>query len=222
MKRALALVGILAAGALVLAAQDFQKDFPVDRKNLGIKGDNPYFPLKPGYQLFYKHGSDTDTLTVLAETKVIDGVEVRIVEDREESNGVLKEVTHDYYAIDSTNNDVYYFGEDVDVYKNGKPAGHEGAWLSGLKGAQFGLMMPGKPKAGQRFYQERAPGIGMDRAEITAANEKIATPAGAFDHCIHVVETTLLEKGAADHKVYAPGIGAVKDGNLLLMRYGNQ
>ena len=221
--RTLFVAGMAAVSVLALAAQtekDFQKVFPVDKKNLGIKGDNPYFPLKPGYRLFYRNGGDTDTLTVLAETKLIDGVEVRIVEDREESKGRLVELTRDYYAIDATNNDVYYFGEDVDVYRNGKVVSHGGGWLSGVKGAKFGLMMPGTPETGHRFYQELAPGVGMDRAEITAANEKIATPAGTFDRCVHVVETTPLEKGAADHKVYAPGVGPVKDGKLLLVEYG--
>ena|SRR5579872_1167568 len=222
MKSTPAVMAILVVGAVAAAqpAKDYQRTFPVDKKNLGVRGDNPYFPLTPGYRLSYKNGDDIDTLTVLSATKTIDGVEVRVVEDREESKGQLVELTLDYYAIDSTNNDVYYMGEDVDVYQNGKVAGHAGSWLSGVKGAHFGLMMPGKPKAGQRFYNEVAPGVGMDRVEITSVSETIVTPAGTFEHCIHTVETTPLEKGAADHKVYAPGVGAVKDGKLMLVKYG--
>ena len=151
---------------------------------------------------------------------MIDGIETRVVEDREMKNGQLVELTRDYYAIDSATNDVYYFGEDVDVYKNGKVAGHEGAWLSGVKGAKFGLMMPGQPKAGQRFYQEQAPGVGMDRAEIVSDNEKVTTPEGTFEKCIHVVETSALEKGMKDHKWYAAGVGQVKDAELVLVRHG--
>ena len=132
------------------------------------------------------------------------------------------EATRDYYAIDSVTNDVYYFGEDVDVYKNGKVVNHEGAWLSGVKGAKFGLMMPGSPKAGQRFYQEQAPGVGMDRAEILSVSEKVTTPAGAFDRCVHVVETSALEKGLKDHKWYAPGVGQVKDESMVLVQYTRQ
>ena len=131
-------------------------------------------------------------------------------------------MTRDYYAIDSVTNDVYYFGEDVDVYKNGKVASHEGSWLSGVKGARFGLMMPGKPKVGQRFYQEQAPGVGMDRAEIISLEEKMSTPAGTFENCIHVVETSALEKGMRDHKWYAAGVGPVKDGEMVLVQYGKK
>ena len=216
---------LLVAGAAALAAQpakDFQSVFAVDKKTLGVKGANPYFNLTPGYTLSYRHGKDTDTLTVLNETKQIDDVETRVVEDREIKNGQLVELTRDYYAIDSLTNDVYYFGEDVDTYKNGKVVGHEGAWLSGLNGAKFGLMMPGAPTPGQRFYQELAPGVGMDRSEIVSDNEQIVTPVGTYEKCIHVVETSPLEKGLRDHKWYAPGVGQVKDGEMLLVKYGER
>ncbi|HYL72623.1 MAG TPA: hypothetical protein VEU96_00370 [Bryobacteraceae bacterium] len=110
----------------------------MDKKKLGVKGSNPYFILTPAFRLSYKHGKDTLTDTVLNETKMVDGVETRVIEDRETKNGQLIELTRDYYAIDSATNDVYYFGEDVDVYKNGKVAGHGGSWLSGVNGAKFG------------------------------------------------------------------------------------
>ena len=213
---------LLLATVAALAAQpakDFQSDFAVEKKNLGITGNNPYFPLTPGYVLSYRHGKDTDTLTVLNEVKVVDGVQTRVVEDRELKNGTLVELTRDYYALDSATNDVYYMGEDVDVYKNGKVVSHEGAWLSGVKGAKFGLMMPGTPRAGHKFYQEKAPGVGMDRAEIISADEKVTTPAGTFEHCVHTVETSALETGLHDHKWYAPSVGPVKDAEMLLVKY---
>ncbi|HEY1338655.1 MAG TPA: hypothetical protein VGF59_14160 [Bryobacteraceae bacterium] len=211
---------LLLTGALAQNSKDWQSTFPVDRTRLGVNGANQYFNLTPGYQLSYKDGNTTDTLTVLDQTKLIDGVETRPVEDREMKNGQLIELTLDYYAVDSATNDLYYFGEDVDVYRNGKVVGHEGAWLSGVNGAKFGLMMPGQPKLGRRFYQELAPGIGMDRVEIASTTETIVTPAGTFQNCIHTVETSPLEKGLKDHKWYAPGVGQVKDGKLVLVKYG--
>jgi hypothetical protein len=107
-------IGLLLAGAATLASQtvrDWQSAFAVDRRTLGVKGSNTYFILTPGYQLVYQHGKDTDTVTVLNETRVIDEVVTRVVEDRETRNGQLIELTRDYYAIDSATNDVYYFGE---------------------------------------------------------------------------------------------------------------
>ena len=62
--------------------------------------------------------------------------------------------------------DVYYFGEEVDVYKGGKVTSHQGSWMSGVDAAKFGLMIPGKPVAGARFVQELAPKQkAMDRSE---------------------------------------------------------
>ena len=210
----------LAVPAEAMVADDFQSVFNVDKKTLGVKGSNPYFNLTPGYTLEYQHGNAADTLTVLNETKTIDGVETRVVEHREMKNGKLIEVTRDYYAIDPATNDVYYFGEAVDVVENGKVVDHKGTWLSGEKGAKFGLMMPGSPKAGQKFYQEIAPGVGMDRIEIVSIDEKIATPAGKFAKSIHVLETSPLEKSLRDHKWYVSGVGQVKDGDMVLVKYG--
>ena len=83
-------------------------------------------------------------------------------------------------------------------------------------------MMPGKPKVGQKFYEEQAPGVGMDRAEIVSDSERVTTAAGTFEKCIHTLETSALEKNMADHKWYAAGVGAVKDGKMPLVKYGDR
>ena len=40
-------------------------------------------------------------------------------------------------------------------------------------------------------------------------------PAGTFEHCLHLKETTPLE-GDVSHKWYAPGVGMVKDDEFEL------
>jgi hypothetical protein len=104
---------------------------------------------------------------------------------------------------------VYYFGEDKG-----------GAWLSGEKGAKFGLLMPGLPLVGAKHYQEVAPKVAMDRAEIVSVSETLKTPAGEFKNCLKVEETTPLEPGKKEYKYYAPGIGLVQEGSLKLVKYG--
>jgi hypothetical protein len=81
-------------------------------------------------------------------------------------------------------------------------------------------MMPGRPQVGLRFYQELAPGVGMDRVEIVSISGTVSTPAGKFEKCVHLAETTPLEKGKTDHKWFAPGVGMVKDAELVLVKYG--
>ena len=181
--RIVGLAILIAASAAVLAARapqkaDFRAAFSVDKAKLSSTGRGAYFILEPGYRLYMQSGKDTLIITVLEETKVVDGVTTRIVEERETEGGQLVEVSRNYFAIDNATGDVYYFGEDVDMYKNGKVTGHEGAWLSGVNGAKFGLMVPGAPKPGDRYYQESAPKVAMDRAEVVAINAESHGPRG--------------------------------------------
>ena len=81
-------------------------------------------------------------------------------------------------------------------------------------------MIPASPKAGQKFYQELATGVGMDRIEVLSIDEKITTPAGTFAKSIHVLETSPIEKSLRDHKWYVSGVGQVKDGDMILTKYG--
>lgn len=199
------------------AAGDWRDTFPVDKKNLVSTGSNPCFSLEPGTRHHYQHKNAKLTITVLKETRQVDGVETRVIEEREEVGGKLKEVSRNFFAIDKTTHDVYYFGEEVDNYKNGKVANHGGSWLSGVDGARFGLMMPGQPKVGDKFYQELAPGKAMDRAEIVSLAEKITTPGGTYDKCVYVRESTPLENDTSE-KWYAPGVGLVKDDEMVLVR----
>jgi hypothetical protein len=80
-------------------------------------------------------------------------------------------------------------------------------------------MMPGLVLLGSRYYQEIAPNVAMDRVEIVSVCETINTPAGKFANCLKTEETTPLEPKTREYKVYAPGIGLVKDGDLLLIRH---
>ena len=44
-------------------------------------------------------------------------------------------------------------------------------------------MIPGQPKVGDKFYQEIAPKVAMDRVEVVSTDETVKTPAGTFQHC---------------------------------------
>ena len=202
----------------------WQSEFSVDRADLATRGTNPYFVLEPGYQLTYRgreDGKDVDlAITVLEQTEWVDGVETRVVEERERQAGELVEVSRNYFAISTRTHDVYYFGEDVDMYEQGEIESHEGAWRSGAHGAHFGLMMPGVPAVGMRYHSEVAPHVAMDRCEIVSMIASVTTPAGTFDRCLEVEETTPIEPKSREHKLYARGIGLVQDSTLLLTGHG--
>ena len=216
----------VAVGANVAIADcsgPYTRDFRLGDCTFVNTGRNSFFVLDPGYwlQLEGTEGSKLVevTITVLADTELVDGVNTRVVEERELKNGVLVEVSRNFFAICSETNSVVYFGEDVDIYaKDGVTIiSHEGAWRAGIDGAQAGIVMPGSFLLGSRYFQEIAPGVAMDRACNTKMNLTMVTSAGTFSGCVKVQETTPLEPDAVEAKVYCPGIGVVKDGSLKLV-----
>lgn len=212
------LLGVNALYAQTI--EDWTKDFKVESHHFASTGTNTYFILEPNYYLILEH-HDADeyerlVITVLDETKIIDGLETRIVEERESVNNELVEISRNYYAFDTNTSSIYYFGEEVDIYEDGEIVDHHGEWISGKDGATFGLMMPGITLIGSKYYQEIAPDVAMDRAEIISVSESLTTPFSTFEGCLRVKETTPLEPGIHDYKIYTPGIGLIRDGNLLL------
>ena len=197
--------------------------FNLEKCNFSSIGRNEYFILEPGYQLTLEGVEDEDSvrlvITVLEQTEKIGNVETRVVEERETVNDTLVEISRNFFAFCTQTNSVFYFGEDVDIYENGVIVSHNGSWRADSGNAKAGLMIPGIILLGARYYQEIAPDVAMDRAEIVSNKETMQTSAGRFENCLKTEETTLLEPKAKEYKFYAPGIGLIKDGNLLLTKY---
>jgi hypothetical protein len=187
-------------------------------------GRNPFFILEPNYQLVLSGGDTGEeaqvTITVSNETREVNGTETRVIEERETTGGELVEISRNFFAICEETNTVFYFGEEVDDYNNGNIIGHEGAWLAGEDANQRGIIMPGTILLGARYYQEIAPNIALDRAEIVDMGKLIQTPSGAFKNTLIIRETTPLEPEATELKYYAAGIGLIQEEDLKLERYG--
>jgi len=182
-------------------------------------GGNRFFILEPGHQLVLESRTAKVVITVLDETKKIGSIETRVVEEREEEDGQLKEVSRNFFAVCKEHGDVFYFGEDVDDYEDGKIVGHPGVWRADRKDSRAGIIMPGTVLLGARHYQEIAPNA-MDRAEIISDDVTMKTPAGTFKNCIRVEETSGLDPNDKCYKTYAPGVGIIQDEDLLLSGYG--
>jgi hypothetical protein len=214
----------VAEEAVKKESEAWTEVFNLEKCSFYSTGRNDYFILEPGYQLTLEGVEDKDTLklevTVLDQTRMIGNVETRVVEERETVNGDLIEVSRNYFAICKQTNSVFYFGEETDVYEKGEIVSHSGAWRADSGNAKAGLMMPGIVLVGSRYYQEIAPGVAMDRAEIVSTKETLPTPAGEFENCMKTEETTPLEPEEKEYKYYAPGIGLIKDEDLLLTKYG--
>jgi hypothetical protein len=208
----------------------YTETFPIGNCALGPRGVNDYFiPLLPGRFLLLSGQEEDDegesvALTVLIQvlpgTKNVDGVRCAIVRETEWEDGELIEVSWNYFAICHKTKAVFYYGEHVNDYEDGEVVGHSGAWLAGTNGYRPGLVMPGMPLIGSRYYQEFAPEIALDRAEHTDNNATVTTPAGTFTGCLTVSETTPLEPDELSFKSYAPGVGLIHDDAIRLVASG--
>ena len=219
------LLAMLFAGASTLAqgtkpAAAWQEDFAIASCTMQTTGRNPYLVLEPGFQLLLEGGGTRLQITVLDQTRTVDGVLTRVVEEKEFKAGSVHEVTLSYLALCEQTKDVYYFGEDVDNYRDGKLANHDGSWRAGANGSKVGLYVPGSPKLGMKYYREIVPGVSMARAEIVSLTEACNTPAGSFSQCMKVRETSAIDPKASDYKYYAPGVGLVVEEGLRLTKYG--
>lgn len=175
---------------------------------------NPYLPLASLQQdiLFSKNERVERTARPeIRRTFQIGGqtFEALTVEDREyTAGGELTEATLDYFAQDDDGN-VYYLGEDVDVYRHGKVVGHSGAWLLGRDTKIPGILLPAHPKVGDKFHSENVPGITREDDEVVSVSETVTVPAGTFHDCVKVKEHAC--DGATEFKLYAPGVGVIAE-----------
>ena len=183
---------------------------------------HPYLPLASIRQEVFEGVEDGKkmrvTLTQKPTTKIflIGGQQVAplCIEDRETENGKIKEVTLDYFAQDDGGT-VYYLGEQVDNYKNGKIVGHEGAWEYGKGQAALGVLLPADPKINLKFQSENVPGITTEDDEVVSTSEVVTVPMGKYKNCVKIREKA--SDGVVEYKVYAKGVGMVIDDKLKLV-----
>jgi hypothetical protein len=214
-------LGILVVAGLVAGAAS-QVSTAAPRKGaLPAPGDfvsrvdNPWFPLRPGTVYVYRgadHGQRSrDVLTVTHATKVIQGIRATVIDDRVYLRGRLEERTTDWYAQDKAGN-VWYLGEDTATLDaGGKVKSTEGTWQTGVDGARAGIFMPAHPRIGQTALQEYYKGHAEDQFKVLSLTAHVRTPAASSRHALLTQETTALEPGVLDHKVYVPGIGTVTE-----------
>jgi hypothetical protein len=173
---------------------------------------NPFFPLAPGTTYQYEgqtsEGTETITVEVLADTKVIQGVTAVVVRDRVYLDGELIEDTVDWYAQDAEGN-VWYLGEETKELVGGQVVSTEGSWEWGVDGALPGIIMWVDPAAhvGAEYRQEYYEDEAEDWGKVIATNESVSVPHGNFTQCIKTEEWNALEPGPRENKFYAPQIG---------------
>ena len=115
----------------------------------------------------------------------------------------LIEVAYDLFA-QADDGAVWYLGEDVSNYKDGKVINHDGTWLAGRDGPP-GMIMPGDPKVGDVYYPENIPGLVFEQVTVQRIGQRVHGPRGPVPGAIAIQEK--LQNGDLEQKVFAPGYG---------------
>ncbi len=177
-----------------------------------------HFPLVVGNKAVIEGLEDGELvrveITVLDETELVDGVTNRVVEAREFINDELYEIALDFYAV-ASDGTVCYFGEDVEFYEDGERINTDGSWRAGIEGAEPGIIMPSTPAAGQKFFQENAPGVAMDMARVDAIGLELSLAGTSYSDAIRMLDSDPLDGQVGcddeEEKLYVPGVGLAGD-----------
>jgi hypothetical protein len=168
-----------------------------------------YFTLRPGTKFTYAKKTDKGMkrveIEVTGETRRVMGVMATVVRDREWLNGVLEEDTRDWYAQDKAGN-VWYLGEAVDNFRDGKLADHAGSWESAVGGGKPGIIMLKEPKAGDTYRQEFLPGKAEDMGTVVAVGTKVSVPHGTFEDCVQIKDWSRIESDE-EYKYFCSEVG---------------
>ena len=124
--------------------------------------------------------------------------------------GTVIEKTADWYAQDKDGN-VWYLGEDTAHYLPNGKVDKSGSWEAGLHDAEPGLIMPAGLTIPLAYRQEFLSGQAEDTAWIVDRGRSVTVPYGRLENALTTLEATRVEPGAYDQKIYAPGIGIVRE-----------
>ncbi|HEV8623978.1 MAG TPA: hypothetical protein VG034_05925 [Acidimicrobiia bacterium] len=73
------------------------------------------------------------------------------------------------------------------------------------------MVMPADPRPGGPYRQEYLPGEAEDMARVLTADEALRVRFGSYVQVVVTRDWSPLDRGVAEHKHYAPGIGLVRE-----------
>jgi hypothetical protein len=205
---------LITIAALAVTASPAGAAQTLDPADFTTRIDNRHWPMAPGTRWVYRETDRSGArqrvvVTVTGRTKVVAaGVTARVVTDVVTEGGKPVEVTEDWYAQDRRGN-VWYLGEDTAEYGDGKVVSRKGSWEAGVNGAEAGIVMQARPRAGMRYRQEFLRGEAEDEARVMSLREQAEVPFGHFADVLMTRDTTALEPRMLEYKFYARGIGPV-------------
>jgi hypothetical protein len=180
---------------------------------------HPYFPLSTVRYAEFRSDDEFVVREVLADTRTIGGVECTVLAEKEHEKGAVAEISYNFFAQDVLGN-VYYFGEEVDEYKDGQVSGHGGAWLVGKNATEPCVFMPAQLTVGLGFKNENSPPAAEEWNEIEKTDAKLELPGGSYRDVLVIKEADKPDKWK-ERKYYAKGVGLISENrelNLMTFR----
>jgi hypothetical protein len=178
---------------------------------------NPLHPTSQVHQIIYGGHFDgkpfRTEVSLLPVTKPVvwqgKSVDTAVSQYVAYLDGRIHEVAIDWYA-QADDGSVWYFGEDVFNYEDGKVADTKGTWVAGDT-APAAMIMPAQPRVGNVYRPENAPGIAFEEVRVDKVDQQIDGPSGKISGAIEVSE--LHMDGTREGKVFAPGYGEFSTGS---------
>jgi hypothetical protein len=207
-------VSVAAAGSSLSAPSSPAYEPVLDPAHFVAVIDNPYYPLPVGRTLIYRGVKDgttqVDRVHVTSRTKVIEGITATVITDVAKHRGRLLEKTTDWYAQDDQGN-VWYLGENTKAYEPDGTVDTSGSWQAGVNDAEPGIIMEADPRVPDAYRQEYLKGEAEDTAWIIDRGGSITVPYGTVHQVLTSLEFARIEPDVIDQKIYAPGIGIVRE-----------
>ncbi len=187
-----------------------------DHARFSSKITHPYLPLST--TRYAEFGSEDAKVVraVLDETREVGGVQCLVLAEKEVEDGEVAEISYNFFAQDDQGN-VWYFGEDVDDYEDGKIVSHGGSWKVGRNAKEPCLFLPARLEVGFRFKPENSPPDAEEFDEVAALDAELKVPAGSYKDVLVVHEGKKLGV-IEERKYYARGVGLISENrkvNLL-------
>ena len=155
---------------------------------------NPLHPTSAVTQAIYGgqvEGKPFRTeVTLLPETKATPWggktVDTAIAQYVAYLDGRIHEVAIDRFA-QADDGSVWYFGEDVFNFEDGRVADTKGTWLASDK-TPAAMIMPAKPAVGNVYHPENAPGVVFEQVRVEKVDQTIPGPSGDISGAMEVTE----------------------------------
>jgi Ca2+-binding RTX toxin-like protein len=112
---------------------------------------------------------------------------------------------------------VWYLGESVKNYEDGKLVDKDGSWLAGVDGGP-GIIMMANPIVGVEYNQENAPPVAQDFARVEDLSADVTNvPYATSTEALQTFDSSRLtdEPPPQEQKFYMPGVGWVYAQDLV-------